>query len=163
MGLLYLQGNSIKRIFYPDGYMGYGVPPTGEDSSEDKEESRITWRAALRSRRAASFRARDWQFMKNKLIDLNNHLFAQLERLGDEDLTAEQMEKESARTNAIVKVSEQIIGNATIALRAAELTAEYGGNFAPMLPMVKNKDAAKEPIPTPCLHGLKNEAAHCTI
>jgi hypothetical protein len=85
--------------------------------------------------------------MKNKLIDLNNHLFAQLERLGDEDMTAEQMEKESARTNAIVKVSEQIIDNATIALRAAELTAEYGGNYEKLLPMIENKSAANEPIP----------------
>lgn len=32
--------------------------------------------------------------MKNKLVDLNNHLFAQLERLGDEDLSAEQLEQE---------------------------------------------------------------------
>ena len=47
--------------------------------------------------------------MKNKLVDLNNHLFAQLERLGDEDMTSEQMEKETARTGAIVKISEQII------------------------------------------------------
>ena len=29
--------------------------------------------------------------MKNKLSDLNNHLFAQLERLSEEDLTAEQI------------------------------------------------------------------------
>ena len=29
--------------------------------------------------------------MKNTLGDLNNHLFAQLEKLGDEDLNGEQM------------------------------------------------------------------------
>ena len=32
--------------------------------------------------------------MKNTLGDLNNHLFAQLERLGDEDLSKENLEKE---------------------------------------------------------------------
>lgn len=35
--------------------------------------------------------------MKNKLSDLNNHLFAQIERLGDEDLTAEQIGQEVER------------------------------------------------------------------
>jgi hypothetical protein len=85
--------------------------------------------------------------MKNKLVDLNNHLFAQLERLGDEELTAEQMEKETVRTNAIVKVSQQIISNATVALNAAKLTAEYGGNYEKMLPLIENKSAALEPIP----------------
>ncbi|HEX3747654.1 MAG TPA: hypothetical protein VHW09_27150 [Bryobacteraceae bacterium] len=85
--------------------------------------------------------------MKNKLLDLNNHLFAQLERLGEEDLTDEQMERETARTNAIVKVSEQIIDNATVALNAAKLTAEYGGNYEKMLPLIENKSAAMEPIP----------------
>jgi hypothetical protein len=85
--------------------------------------------------------------MKNKLVDLNNHLFAQLERLGDEDLTAEQMEKETVRTTAIVKISEQIIDNATVALNAAKLTAEYGGNYQKMLPLIENREAAMESIP----------------
>lgn len=76
--------------------------------------------------------------MKNKLIDLNNHLFAQLERLSDEGLTAEQLATEVTRTDAMVKVSEQIASAASVSLRAAELLAEYGGKgtFGHMLPMI---------------------------
>ena len=43
--------------------------------------------------------------MKNKLGDLNNHLFAALERLSDEDMTAEQIEQEAKRASAIVAVA----------------------------------------------------------
>jgi hypothetical protein len=46
--------------------------------------------------------------VKNKLTDLNNHLFAQLERLSDESLTAEQIDLEVKRSEAIVGVAEQI-------------------------------------------------------
>lgn len=76
--------------------------------------------------------------MKNKLIDLNDHLFAQLERLTDEGLTTEEIAKEVTRTDAMVKVSEQIISNATLALRAAELVAEHSGTgtYEHLLPMI---------------------------
>lgn len=86
--------------------------------------------------------------MKNKLTDLNDHLFAQLERLGDEDLTADDMEKEISRTDAIVKVSEQVINNANIALRGAALMAEYGGDFKNLMPMIEgNKDVTPHEKP----------------
>jgi hypothetical protein len=78
--------------------------------------------------------------MKNKLTDLNNHLFAQLERLGDESLDQESLEREVQRTQSIVSVSEQIINNAQIALNAAELVAKHGcGNWENMLPGVEGK------------------------
>lgn len=73
--------------------------------------------------------------MKNKLSDLNNHLFAQLERLGEEDLTAEQIEKEAQRSDAIIGVATQIMKNAEIHLRAATLLADNGLSFQDALPM----------------------------
>lgn len=77
--------------------------------------------------------------MKNKLVDLNNHLFAQLERLGDEQLSPEQIEQEAKRTDAIVAVSEQLIRNADLAVKAAKLIADHGDRFRPMLPMLEAK------------------------
>ena len=67
-------------------------------------------------------------------------MFAQIERLGEEDLTPEALARECQRTEAIVSVSEQIIANASLAVKAAELVAEYGGKFETMLPMLENRD-----------------------
>lgn len=58
--------------------------------------------------------------MKNKLIDLNNHLFAQLERLGDEKLTDEQLKHEITRTKAISSIASNIVNNAQLALNVAQ-------------------------------------------
>ena len=66
--------------------------------------------------------------MKNKLTDLNNYLFAQLERLDDEKLTNEELEMELERSKSISAISSQIISNANVQLKAAELAAEYGPN-----------------------------------
>ena len=35
--------------------------------------------------------------MKNKLVDLNNHLFAEMERLSDEDLQGDELTAEIDR------------------------------------------------------------------
>ena len=53
---------------------------------------------------------------KNTLSDLNNHLFAQIERLGDEDLTAEELHKEIDRTKAISEIAKNIVSNAKLVL-----------------------------------------------
>lgn len=64
--------------------------------------------------------------MKNKLTDLNDHLFAQIERLSDESLTPEQIETESKRGQAIVAVADQIIRNASLTVQAAKIISDHG-------------------------------------
>ncbi|MPW31840.1 hypothetical protein F9L16_23015 [Agarivorans sp. B2Z047] len=64
--------------------------------------------------------------MKNKLEDLNDHLFAQMERLGDESLSKESLEKEISRTRAITGVSNEIVSNARLALDVEKFKDEIG-------------------------------------
>lgn len=63
---------------------------------------------------------------RNKLIDLNNVLFEQLERLNDEDLTEEELERELRRTKAVCNIGRIIVDNAQVALDAQKHIDEYG-------------------------------------
>lgn len=56
--------------------------------------------------------------MKNSLTDLNNHLFAQLERLNDEELTGDNLKEEMSRAKAISSISKNIVDNARVLLDA---------------------------------------------
>lgn len=56
--------------------------------------------------------------MKNTLNDLNNHLFAQLERLGDEDLKGEELKEELNRSKAVSDVAKNIVSNGNLILQA---------------------------------------------
>ena len=62
--------------------------------------------------------------MKNKIQDLNNHLFAALERLNDEDLTIDQIETEIERSRAVSAVAVQIISVGNLVLKAEEMKRE---------------------------------------
>lgn len=64
--------------------------------------------------------------MKNKLSDLNNHLFAQLERLSDEDVTGKALQEEIERSKAITGVAREIVLNGRLALEAQKC---LGGNL----------------------------------
>lgn len=64
--------------------------------------------------------------MKNKLTDLNDHLFAQLERLNDEDLTEDKLNKEIQRSKALTDIAKPIIANAQLILDAQKHLDEYG-------------------------------------
>lgn len=63
--------------------------------------------------------------MKNTLSDLNNHLFEQLERLNDDDLDDDQLEKEIKRSEGMTKIAEQIIRNGELAYKAMVHMDEY--------------------------------------
>ena len=62
--------------------------------------------------------------MKNTLGDLNNHLFAELERLSDEELKGNDLIEEMGRARTITEVSTQIISNAHVILKAEKFRDE---------------------------------------
>jgi len=57
--------------------------------------------------------------MKNTLGDLNNHLFAQLERLGEEELKGEALQEEISRAKSISDIATQVIANGSLVLKAS--------------------------------------------
>lgn len=50
----------------------------------------------------------------NKLSDLRDHIFMALERLADEDMTAEQVATEVDKAKAIAQLSSAIISSAKV-------------------------------------------------
>ena len=66
--------------------------------------------------------------MKNTLGDLNNVLFEQLERLNDDDMTEEQLDRELRKTDATVKIAEKIIANGELAFKTMKHMDDYGYN-----------------------------------
>ena len=62
---------------------------------------------------------------KNKMEDLNNLLFEQLERLNDESLDLEQ---ELKRAKAIIDVSDKLIQSADLSFKVMKLRADMTGN-----------------------------------
>lgn len=64
--------------------------------------------------------------MKNTLTDLSNHLFAQLERLSDEELKEEALEEEIKRAEAVSKISSEIIKNGELQYKVIKHMDEYG-------------------------------------
>lgn len=78
--------------------------------------------------------------MKNTLTDLNNYLFEQLERLQDDSLDQDGLEKEIQRSEAVQKVAKTIIENGSLALQAKKHLDEYGQGDKVELPMLGMTD-----------------------
>jgi hypothetical protein len=58
--------------------------------------------------------------MKNKITDLRDHLFAQMERLNNEDLTPEELKKEIERAQAMSELGKVIVDSAKTQVMAAK-------------------------------------------
>lgn len=62
--------------------------------------------------------------VRNTLLDLNDHLFAQMERLDVDGMTPEQLDMEINRARAMSNVAAQIINNANVVLNAERFRDE---------------------------------------
>ena len=67
---------------------------------------------------------------RNTLGDLNNFLFAQLERLDNEELEGDELLKEIARSKAISDIAKNVIENADLVLEAQKHMDEFRGTDA---------------------------------
>ena len=74
--------------------------------------------------------------MKNTLTDLNNYLFESIERLNDDSLSDEELDKEIKRSEAVQKIAKTIIDNGSLALQAKKHMDEYGQGGSVELPML---------------------------
>ena len=87
----------------------------------ERNRERRARRRAERERRILAEWRKTRMGTRNTLGDLTNHLFAQLERLDDESLTPEELEREIARSKAVTAVAEQVISTAGTMLRAIQV------------------------------------------
>lgn len=70
--------------------------------------------------------------MKTKITDLREHLFAQLERLGDEALDNDGIKREVERSKAIQGVASTIIDSARVEVDYLRTTGQdRGTDFLP--------------------------------
>jgi hypothetical protein len=80
--------------------------------------------------------------MKNKISDLRDHMFAQLERLGQDDLSTEDLKKEIERAQAISEVGKVIVESAKTEVMYAKLTGQH--NEAPTKFLEQDEDGVKK-------------------
>lgn len=83
---------------------------------------------------------------RTTMEDLQTHLFAQLERLGDESLQGEDLDQEIRRTEAVTQVSGQILEGYRVHVDAAkvQVAAVNAGVATPGLPKMIAAKASAE-------------------
>ena len=79
---------------------------------------------------------------RNTLLDLNDHLFMQIERLNDDELSGDDLEKELKRSKAMSQIASQVVGVANIVLEATKFNSDYDSmGKAPRLLIGDSKEA----------------------
>jgi hypothetical protein len=68
--------------------------------------------------------------MKNSLVDLNEYLFEQLDRLTNDDLTGEELETELKRAKSVSQIASNIVNSTAVILDAQKHKDEYYGSNA---------------------------------
>lgn len=72
----------------------------------------------------------------NSLADLNAILFNQIQKIQNEDATDEELEKEIKKSEAITKLSSQVLSSANIALQAQKQFDEFGTGRTVDIPLL---------------------------
>lgn len=80
--------------------------------------------------------------MKNKIEDLRNHLFAQLERLGDDEEMKNpiKLERELQRAKSIKEVGQVIVNSAKVEVDAMKVLGNRGTGFIPNEKQLNSKN-----------------------
>lgn len=76
--------------------------------------------------------------MKNDLVALNNYLFECIERVMDDSLTDEQLEREISRSESVQKAAKTIIDTNALVLQAKKHFDEYGIQNNITMPMLES-------------------------
>lgn len=74
--------------------------------------------------------------MKNTLKDLNNYLFEAIERINDDELSDEELDREIKRSESVNKIAKTIIDNGNLALQAKKHLDEYGNGEEVEMPLL---------------------------
>jgi hypothetical protein len=92
--------------------------------------------------------------MKNKISDLRDHMFAALERLGNEELSKEDLQNEIARSRAISDVGKVIVESAKTEVLYAKLTGKRSEK--PTVFLEQDEDGLKKIARPPAVYSNKS-------
>lgn len=79
--------------------------------------------------------------MQNNLSDLNNRLFEMMDRLGDDDLSENELRLLMKQSETMVKLSKSILNIASLQEKALVIAAEHGINQEEMPALIAVKDS----------------------